>query len=130
MAGRQEDAVPERPDRTSARPMKARPPEGRTVAALWSGVLATALAVPAFIDSFSWSIGPEDPGPHGWPIALWYASFIVGVISMSSARIARSRERFRNSPAGEKLAKRVVRLDIVGSCIWGVPLIVMLGRGL
>jgi hypothetical protein len=130
MVGPEKDASPERRVGNDVPPRPdVQPPEEWTVFALWSGIVATAIAVPAFIQSFSWSIGPEDPGPSGWPIAFWCASFFIGVTSMVLAGRARDRERLR-SQAGEKLAKYAFRVDILGMCIWGVPFVVMMSRGL
>lgn len=114
--------IPPRPD--------GLPPEPRTAGAFWSGIVATAIAVPAFVDSFSWSIDGPDPDASGWPITLWYVSFFLGLASMILARRARNRERLRRSHSGQKLAGWAVRVDIVGTCIWGVPFVVMVGSGL
>jgi hypothetical protein len=111
-------------------PPPIQPPEVRTVAALWSGIIATAMAMPALVQSNSWSISPEDPGPSGWPIPLWCVSFFIGLTSMLLASSARDRERSRGSQAGQKLAKLAFRLDILGACVWGVPFVVMISRGL
>jgi hypothetical protein len=106
-----EKDVPGRPDADL-------PPGARTVAAIWSAIFATLIAVPAFVQSFSWASGPEDPGPSGWPTAQWIAAFFIGCGSMSLARRTRDRERLRGSKPGQRLARiamgghpRVLHLD-------------------
>lgn len=132
MAAREEGTSPEREagNGIPRRPDVDLPPEILTVAATGAAIVASAMTLPIFVQSFSWSGTPEGPGPSGLPSALWTAAILIGVPSMVLALVARRRERRRGSQVGRKLAGRAVWVAILGSFLSGWSLLVAASAGL
>lgn len=121
MAGGQEDVGPKRyssggvPPRPDANP----PPEMRTVTGMVAAVVATAMTVPAFIQSLSSPCTPEET-LSGWA-DLWGLAIFIGVASLVLAVQALGRERRRHSRWGRNLAASAVGVASLGGLLSVVP---------
>jgi hypothetical protein len=104
------------------------PPSVETVGALVMAIVATAMALSAFVQSFSWSGTPEGPGPSGGTDGLLVMSIFIGVPSLLFALVACNQER--GSRLGRVLAGLALGVAILGSCIGGWALLVGASRGL
>jgi hypothetical protein len=91
-------------------------------------IVATVMALPAFLQSFSWSGTPEGPGPSGGVDGLLVMSIFIGVPALLLSLVALNHER--GSRAGRMLAGLALGAAILGSCIGGWALLVAASAGL
>ena len=104
------------------------PPAIETVGVLGMAVVAAVMALPAFVQSFSWSGTPVGPGPSGGVDGWLIMSIVLGVPALLLSLVACNQER--GSKAGRMLAGLALGVAIVGSCIGGWALMVAAARGL
>jgi hypothetical protein len=104
------------------------PPATETVFVLVMAVVAAVMALPAFVQSFSWSGTPEGAGPSGGVDGWLIMSIVLGVPALLLALVACNQER--GSRVGRILAGLALGVAILGSCIGGWALMVAAGRGL
>jgi hypothetical protein len=104
------------------------PPAIETVGVLVMAIVATMMALPAFVQSFSWSGTPEGPGPTGGVDGWLIMSIFVGVPALLLSLVALNHER--GSTGGRILAGLALGVAIVGSCIGGWALLVAASAGL
>ncbi len=104
------------------------PPSAETVAVLLMAVVATVMALPAFVQSFSWSGTPDGPGPSGGVDGWLIGSIFVGVPALLLSFVMWSQER--GSRTGRMLAGLAIGVAILGSCIGGLALLVAVSAGL
>ena len=104
------------------------PPATETVGALVMAVAATVMALPAFVQSFSWSGTPDGPGPSGGVDGWLIMSIVIGVPALLLSLVALNHER--GSRTGRILAGLALGVAILGSSIGGWALMVAASRGL
>lgn len=104
------------------------PPSIETVGVLVMAVVAALMALPAFVQSFSWSGTPEGSGPSGGVDGWLILSIFIGVPALLLSIVACNQER--GSIAGRVLAFLALGVAMLGSCIGGWALLVAASRGL
>jgi len=109
--------------------IKGLPPSFSTFVAILLALVATCMAMPFFIQSFSFSALPGETYP-GWRQDLWGMAFVVGVTSFVLALVSQRKERQRRSRSGRLCAGLAVAVAIIGACVWSLPAIVQAGAGL
>jgi len=104
------------------------PPAFETVGVLMMAVAGTVMALPAFVQSFTWSGTPEGPGPSGGVDGWLIMSIVIGVPSLLLSLVACNQER--GSRVGRMLAGLALGVALLGTCIGGWALLVAASRGL
>ena len=105
--------VPPRPDISPT-------PGMRTVLAMVLAVMATAMTVPAAVQTFTSPCLPNEPGVTDWAASLWVLAFFVGISSLILAIYRLKGERRRNCRWGQILAGSAVGVASLGGVLWGV----------
>jgi hypothetical protein len=90
-----------------------------TVAVLGLAIVATALTLPAFVQSLDWEGTPEDTAnaPSDWAGILFLIAFFLGLASLVLGIRALRRQR-RGSKQGRWLARCAVGLSVLGAIAW------------
>lgn len=91
------------------------PPQRYTIVAVVSAVVAFALTLPMYIESFSWS---GSRGITPWKGNFWLWAFFIGPISMFLGLGAILRERRRGSRRGWWLALSTVLIAALGAFLF------------
>ena len=100
-----------------------------TFAAILLAVAGSVMAIPFFVQSFSFSAQPGQTYP-GWRQDLWSLAFFVGVSSFALALVSGSRERRRRSRSGRRSAGVALAIAVLGACVWMFPACIQASTGL
>ncbi len=100
------------------------------MAALLLAMAALAMALPEFVESFSWSGGLGFSPPPDWQHDLWIGAFFVGTTSFVLALVREREERRRHSRSGRRLAGLTLVIATLGACVWILPALVVASEGL
>ena len=100
-----------------------------TFVAILLALVAWVMAIPFFMQSFSFSALPGQSYP-GWRQGLWFWAFFVGVSSFVLAVVSSKRERERRSRSGKRYAGVAVALAVLGACVWMFPACIQASTGL
>jgi hypothetical protein len=105
------------------------PPTWLTFVAILLALAGSVMAIPFFVQSWSFSALPGQNYP-GWRQTLWTLAFFVGVPSLVLALVSGYREYHRGSRSGRRWAAVAQALAVLGACVWMFPACIQASTGL